>query len=564
MPANLVPAHPWSDAFSELRSQFPQFDAAVQHHLRGDTGKAQQLYSALVFIPPLTAACLHQVGVLAERQGAITDALALYRVALRLDTSQPVMFHSLSQALRRLEQLPQALGVLMEQGGLLQLGRHFAQAETPYREILRHDPLCYGVYVNLGTCLAQLRRLREALNLLLGALILYGRQDVHIAQFGDVLCKSLVRLGHDVSLPTLPPGLPTGSLEKIEDTLTTLGKVMTEFRCTEEAIACHRLSIKMAPGFALAHWNLALALLEADDFTEGWERYEWRWHWSGFPDAKRRLPMASWHGEPLQGKRIYVWAEQGFGDAIQFVPLVKRLLALGATVTLEVSPQLCRLFQVSLRSVLVLPRHPDNAALAVKQGQDFSVSLMSLPHLLQLRSEDLPLDRNYLCAPSQAIDIWKLHLGRLRQLRVGIVWSGRATPDPRRSIPFAALAPLFNRRTIKWVSLQVGDAAMELPQAGNAAIENLAPRLSDFSDTAAAMMALDLVISIDSAPAHLAGALGRPVWVLLPRVADWRWKSQGGLSPWYPSMRLFRQTVDNQWTHVINEVGDALDRLDTE
>ncbi len=542
-----------------VAARHPQFAQALRLQAGGDPAAARQLYLGLIETPALTAACLHQLAVITSLRNEHERAAGLFRHALKLDPSNLRNYSSLANALSRCGNGAAALGVLLDQGCALQNAGRYADAEIPYREILSHDLLNYGAYVNLGTCLAQLHRLPEALQQLFRAMQLYGRLDKRVADFALALRE---RLADNIDVPleaVLPPGLPNGRIEKIEDAITTLGKIMSEFCRPQEAVLCHRQSIALAPGFALAHWNLSLALLATGSHAEGWQEYEWRWHWEGFPGAQRRLPIQPWRGEPLSGQRVLVWAEQGFGDTLQFAPLVSRLAQMGAQVTFEVMTPLVRLLAQSFTDITVIEGPVQNQPALQGRDFDFGIANLSLPARLGLSAKSLPLATGYLKAAPDDIARWAPRLASNGRLRVGVVWAGRSKPDARRSIAFELMAPLFDRRVIKWYSLQVGPEQDDIPKGGNAAIDSLAAELTDFAETAAAMTHLDLIITIDTAAAHLAAALGKPVWLLLPRVSDWRWVETTAVSSWYPSLRIFRQASDGHWGSVIAAVGEALD-----
>lgn len=529
----------------------------------GDLVGARALYLPLLEQPRLTAVCLHQLASLADARGEPVLAADLYRHALRLEPSLLPSYSQLANVLWRLGQREAGLGVLLEQGCALQLAERFADAEIPYREILQHDPLNYGAHVNLGTCLAQIHRLPQAAHHMLLALRLYGRLDRTVLAFAQTLQQHLS--DKQVLDAPLPDGLPTGRIEKIEDAATTMGKLMSELDLPDQAVRCHRLALTLAPGFALGHWNLALALLAVQDYAAGWQEYEWRWHWSGFPAARRQRGLPLWTGQPLAGKKLLVWAEQGFGDTLQFAPLVSHLAERGAAqITYEVMQPLHRLMAQSLQTVHVIAATGSDQSPLAAADFDFAVAHISLPALLPARMATLPLAERYLKAAPEAIARWEQRMGDDKRPRVGISWAGRSQPNTLRSVPFALLAPLLERRSVNWYALQVGPEQHDLAQQGSATIHKLAEALTDFAETAAAMAHLDLVITIDSAVAHLAGALGKRVWLMLLPVPDWRWADtfmQDGreFSNWYPSVQIFRQAPHAGWESVVARLGDALD-----
>jgi tetratricopeptide (TPR) repeat protein len=545
--------------FAAIAEAVPAFGAAIRRHDAGDLQGARAAYLDLMDQPQLTALCLHQLALIASARGEYPRAVELLRRAIRLDPAQPLAYHNLRAALERAGDLAGAIAALVDLGCIFYNQGDYVQAADLFRQIIARDPNNYAAQVNLGTALAWRGEYRDAArHLLLGA-ELYGRLVKEVGVFARLIEDRLSDwLGFGSGHQMLPPGLPSGAIEKVEDALTTLGKLLNDANKPDEAMLCLRKSVEMAPGFALGHWNLSLALLGAGDFVQGWREYEWRWHWDRFPEPRRLLPLPLWRGESLAGKRILVWTEQGFGDAIHTMPLAARLLDRGADVYLEAPKPLVRLFRTSFPAIKVIER-PDNPhALTLDTPLDFVVPLMSLPDRLGLSSADLPLMVDYLRGAPADIEIWKERLPTGGKPRVGVIWAGRPAhaEDNRRSILFDKFRRLFEFDKVQWHSLQVGAAEADLD--GIEGVENLSPHLTDFADTAAALSQLDLVIAVDTGAMHLAAACGRPVWQLARTPPDWRWSLDWSTSPWYPSMRIFRQIDAGDWDQVLGDVLTAL------
>jgi Glycosyltransferase family 9 (heptosyltransferase) len=310
--------------------------------------------------------------------------------------------------------------------------------------------------------------------------------------------------------------------------------------------------------------HLGLLRLLTGDFAGGWPQYEWRWKTHPLAAAKRDFAQPLWRGvEPIAGKTILIHSEQGFGDAIQFCRYVPLLAARGARVILEVE-----------RPLLGLMRELAGVAMVVAKGDalpdcDLQCPLLSLPLAFGTQIETIPSQTPYLAAPVPAASSWSARLGPKLgpnpRPRIGLAWSGRPTyrNDHIRSISLHALLPLLDVDAT-FVSLQKDvrseDVAL-LQQRRD--ILHFGDALADFSDTAALISQLDLVISADTAVAHLAGALARPVWILLPFVPDWRWLLDRDDSPWYPTARLFRQSQARKWGEVVETIRAALrERID--
>jgi hypothetical protein len=379
----------------------------------------------------------------------------------------------------------------------------------------------------------------EAHNNLGSALRLLGRAEEAQASFARAIALS--------------PGYATPH--------ANLGLALHDVGRIDDALAAYDKALALDPQHTTARANRAIALLAMGRFAEGWREYEWRWKVDGFTTAPRDFGRPAWDGGPLAGRTLLVHAEQGLGSAIQFVRYAPLLAAMGARVILEAQPPLAALFRDSLVG------QDGPVADVVAKGEplpafDVHVPMMSLPHLLGTTLPTIPGTLPYLTAIAAAVERWRQRLAVLPRPWVGLVWAGnpRHSNDRNRSMPATALAPLATQGGATFFSLQVG------PTAGVAAfaadtVRDLAPELSDFAETAAVVAALDLVISVDTAVAHLAGALARPVFLLLPAVAEWRWLRAGDDTPWYPTMRLFRQETAGNWGDVVARVATALRSL---
>lgn len=318
----------------------------------------------------------------------------------------------------------------------------------------------------------------------------------------------------------------------------------------EHAIAAFDQAIRLMPGHAPSHVHRAQALLLSGRYAEGWEAYEARWTLPSPLTVRTRLSTPLWDGAPFSG-RLLVYAEQGYGDCLQFARFLPAAAERCDTLILDVPPALHRLLASQgndinvTRQDMPLPDH------------DRRIPMMSLARVLGITLENLPAPEAYLHAPDDG-GIWRDRLADARGRKVGLAW--RAFAERRgsahRSVPLTALAPLFDIPDVTWISLQKETPQDDLPLPAD--MRNVSAHLNDFADTAALISQLDLVISVDTAVAHLAGALGRPVRIMLPHGSDWRWLIDRSDSPWYPSARLYRQDPTRRWAPVARAVARDL------
>ncbi len=336
------------------------------------------------------------------------------------------------------------------------------------------------------------------------------------------------------------------------ESVYNLGLAIRDQGKVEESLTCFNKVLKAKPDHGECQWDKAISHLQIGDYVEGFKLYESRWLLSRTPKRPMEAPL--WEGGDLEGKTLVLYQEQGFGDMLQFVrfaPLVKEQF--GGTVILECQPPLLRLFESveGIDKVIPvgspLPKH------------DFATPLLSLPRIFGTTLETLPNEVPYIRAPQP--HTLTLNTPPEQKLRVGIVWAGKMTPRDR-SCPYSNLIDLLEIPGVYFYSLQRDERTGDIEKfATNALSPNLGERMTDFADTATMMEQLDLIITIDSAVAHLAGGLGRPVWALLLYSSDWRWLVDREDSPWYPTMRLFRQQAPNDWESVFAKVKPALEQL---
>lgn len=428
------------------------------------------------------------------------------------------------------------------------------------RAVAPADP---AAHVNLGLALAALGRSRAARSSHRRAL---ACDPAHATALAN-LAATLLQEGE--SAAALPPADRAVALAPDHaDAAIIRGDVLTLLDRDGDAVRAYREAVRLAPDRVNAHWNLAHALLRRGDFAAGWAEYEWRWRSDALAGQHRAFAQPRWAGERLDGKTILVHAEQGLGDTIQFMRLLDRVLAAGPSrVFLEAHGPIRPLLELNVDPALVsvIPRAKDFPGVSGLPDTDVQIPLMSLATLFLPEVAAIPRRLPYLRVDSDRKDRWARRLRDAAPdaaLRCGLVWAGRPQyhADAARSLPLEALAPLADVEGVALVSLQVGPASSQAAAVPFPVID-LSADLTDFAETAAAVEGLDLVVAVDTAVAHLAGALARPVWILLPRFGDWRWMSGRTDSPWYPTARLFRQGRAGDWSGPAAEAAAALRRM---
>ncbi len=346
------------------------------------------------------------------------------------------------------------------------------------------------------------------------------------------------------------------------DAMANLGRLYQDTNRPELALHYYEQDIRLRPDDPDSHFNLAFIHLLTGNYEAGWREYEWRFQRSA---AKRTYPHSyeqpRWNGEPFSGQTLLIHGEQGFGDNLQFLrylPLVKKS---GGRVLFEVPKLLAPLIKDYPGIDQLLNFNPSRATQA---SFDFFIPLLNLPGIFKTLPTTIPASEPHVTAPPQLCEKWQKHLASPRH-KVGLVWGGHTLPDHLRSCSAKTFRPLCEIDGIDFYGLQTGEPAKEskILETTTGFRTNLGNELINFADTAAIISQLDLTITIDTATAHLAGAMGRPVWVLLPFAPDWRWFLSRSDSPWYPTMRLFRQSEAKNWQQPLDEIKEKLCNLTT-
>jgi Tfp pilus assembly protein PilF len=337
--------------------------------------------------------------------------------------------------------------------------------------------------------------------------------------------------------------------------LNNLANALKNAGRDDEAIASYRRAISIEPELAIAHWNLATLLLSMGNFEDGWKEFEWRLKVAA-KRWNREFAQPRWDGNRAADKTLLLYTEGGYGDAIQFVRFVRQVRPLLGRLVLECQSPLVRLFESVDGIDALIPRGGSLPTF------DFHLPLQSLPYALGIRLDTIPRSTPYLKPPNDLVTKWKSLVSGKEKMNVGLCWAGTQYSDgpDRRSRDLAVFSSLFEVEGVRFFNLQVGPEGRQTPPVGTKFVD-LTSELTDFADAAALAMNLDLIISIDTSIAHLAGSLGRPVWVLLPSRSEFRWLRERTDSPWYPTMRLFRQHSAGDWTRAVLEMQNALQQF---
>ena len=497
----------------------------------GNLDKAVECYRKSSELDPDNAGFHCNLGAALQESEILDDAIISYKEAVRLNPNYAMAFSN--------------LGYALQQSGKLE------EAITCQKRAVELNPDCAESRNILGTALMEQGELDNAVSSYQKALLLEPEYTEAHNNLGTALMKQdkfdAAIISYKKSIELKPESA---------EAYNNLGTVLKASGNPEEAITHYEQAIELKPDYAQAHINLAFALLLTENFKRGLEEYEWRPRLKECASDTDKVSM--WDGSPINGKSILVYTEQGVGDSIQFVRYLPMIKAQGGKVIFECQKSLLRL----LENYPGIDRIIEKSSNTVPEVQlDFHIPLLSLPGIFGTNPDSIPQVSSYISPDPLLTSQWRTKFEHDNNLKIGIVWAGNPEHinDRNRSCTLNDFVHLTSIQGLTLYSLQqelTSSKTNNEPEDFN--IVNLGNELNDFADTASVIDNLDLVITVDTAVAHLAGAIGKPVWTLLSFVPDWRWMLNREDSPWYPSMRLFRQAELNDWAGVFNQVKKAL------
>jgi tetratricopeptide (TPR) repeat protein len=532
---------------------------------QGRLEEAVEYYRKASWLNPDNAGFHCNLGAALQESGELDEAILSYKEAVKFDPNYAMAFSNLGSALQKSGKLNEAiksyeraiaikpdyseahnnLGI-----SLLEKGKP-EEAITCHKKAIELKPDCADAHNNLGTALMEQSKFDDAITSYKRALLLKPDYAEAHNNLGTALMEQgkfdTAIINHKKAIELKPDYV---------EAYNNLGTVLNGSGKPDEAIAYYKQAIELNPYFALAHLNMAFALLLTENFKKGWQEYEWRLRIKGRAPKTSEKPL--WDGSSLNGKSILVYTEQGLGDSIQFIRYIPMVKAQGGSVIVECQQSLYRLLKNcnGIDEIIVMTSNDEPP-----MQFDTLAPLLSLPGIFDVTMDSIPHNVPYIKPDPVLVSQWRTKLEHDNNFKVGIVWAGnpKHKNDRNRSCSLKDFAHLTSISGLTFYSLQKGQVSVEAnnPPKGMK-ITNMNNELHDFSDTAAAISNLDLVISVDTSVAHLAGAIGKPVWTLLPFVPDWRWLLERNDSPWYPSMRLFRQTQLYDWDGVFEQVKKAL------
>jgi tetratricopeptide (TPR) repeat protein len=548
---------------------YAYFNLGNVYAKKGDVDQAILCYEKAVRLNPQFADAYHNLAFLLQKKGCFDEAIDNYKMSLKLN--------------------PELIDAYYNIGTILQDRKQLDEAEAYYKMALRHDPAYVDSYYNLAGIYRDKEQFDDAVkyyqralqfntnlfdaNLNLGVILgKKGDVDNAITYYQKAMQLNPNQIGIHNAIGSIlrEKGMLDEAIRHFRkellihpdnaDAFCNMGNVLHEKRQMDEAISYYKKAMELNPEHIDAHWGFALTLLLQRDFPQGLREFEWRLKIHQLILKRHVYSEPMWNGSDISGKRILLISEQGIGDTIQFIRYVPLVAQRGAKIVVQCHKELTSLIR-GMDNIEAVVSHDEHI-----EGFDTYCYLLSLPHIFNTIPETIPVRIPYVTADPVLRDKWKERFSDDDgKIRVGLVWSSNPKNTMlhyKKSFSLHTFSPLTNFNGVTFYSLQKGEAAAEVknPPVGMKLVD-YTEEISDFSDTSALIENLDLVISVDTAVAHLAGAMGKRVWTLLPFVPDWRWMLDREDSPWYPTMRLFRQPSGGDWAAVIAQVRDELLKL---
>ena len=563
-----------------------KFQQAVAFHQAGQLAQAERICKQILTYNSQNAEAFHFLGIIACQTGKYPVAVDLIIHAIEIDSKQSPFYYSLANALRKqgkfmeaIEAYQQAIRIQPNHADAYNnLGTVFINqnriddAIEAYQQAIQIQPNQGEAYYNLGNALHRQEKLEEAIEAYQQAIQI---QPNHADAYNNL---GVVLIDHEKLRESVQIYQKTLEIQpNYADAYNNLGNALREQGKLEESIRIFQKAIYIQPNHAEAHNNLAMTLLLKGDFKNGWKQYEWRRQCDNFPFEKRDFSQPFWEGTDPKDKSILVWTEQGIGDEIMFSSILPDLLNRNANVIVESDTRMVSLFQRSFPKIRFIPRqNPPNSQL-LNTTVDYQTPIGSLGKWFRTDNNSFILNRNtylYAC-PKKTSEIRKKYQELAKEkILIGISWKSTGIDQrqtyskKKKSTLLEHWQPVLAQRNCYFINLQYGNVKQELNEFqkhNNLKIhqDEEIDSLSSLDDFAAQISALDLVISTSNTTVHLAGALGKQVWTLLPHIPDWRWTLEREDTLWYPKMRLFRQHRIGDWSDVFQQVKLALEQYPT-
>ena len=531
--------------------------------------QAIKFLSKAIIVDPNHAGCFSNLGISFQKLRRLEEALSSYDKAISLQADYAEAYSNRGAVLQELKRFDEALSsydkaisikgdyaeAFNSRGTVLEELKRLEEALSSYHKAISINKDFTESYYNRGNVLHKLKRLEEALSSYDKAISLHEDYAEAYSNRGLVL-QDLKRLEEALSSYDKAISLH----EDYAEAYSNRGTVLEELKRLDEALSSYEKAISINKDYAEAYWNSSICYLLAGNFNEGWARYEWRWQSKSISKTAgiRKFSQPLWLGtEVLKDQTIFLYAEQGLGDTIQFSRYVSLVAGLGAKVVLEVQPSLVKLLSY-LEGISQIISKGDKLP-----NFDYQCPLMSLPLAFKTELKTIPSVSKNISTDEKKVEKWQAILGEKTKPRVGIVWSGAVNHknDLQRSLKLSQLITHLPS-DYEYLSLQkeISDVDKEV-LIECCKIKHFGDDLKDFTDTAALCELIDIVISVDTSVAHLAGTLGKNTWVLLPYSPDWRWLLDRNDSPWYSSVKLYRQEKINDWESALVNIESDLKKL---